>query len=125
GLALGAGHYARGWHVTSTVGVIGAAAACAHLLDLDAEAAARALGLAASQSSGLKANFGTMTKPFHAGHAAERGLLAAPLPARGFTANPDALDANQGLAQAAGDGSSPDLRLDRRMLSPNLFNYHP
>ena len=78
------------------------------------------MGLAASQASGLKANFGTMTKPFHAGHAAERGVLSARLARRGFTANPDAIDANQGLTQAAGDGHWHPERLDapRRLARP-------
>jgi 2-methylcitrate dehydratase PrpD len=128
GLAIGREHYAKGWHQTSTIGVFGAAAAAARLLGLDAGCFAHAIGIAASQSSGLKANFGTMTKPFHAGHAAERGLLAARLAARGFTANPDALSANQGLAQAAGGGR---LRVDRVrrhhddwLVHETLFKYH-
>ena len=104
GAGIGSSHYAKGWHATSSIGIFGATAAASRLLDLDAEQFGRAMGLAASQASGLKANFGTMTKPFHAGHAAERGLLAAQLARRGFTANPDALDANQGLSQAAADG---------------------
>jgi len=128
GVAIGPSHYAKGWHVTSTIGVLGAAAAASRLLGLDADDAAHALGLAASQSSGLKANFGTMTKPFHAGHAAERGLLAARLAARGFTADTDALGDRQGLAHAAGDGT---LRLERVgrheddwLILQTLFKYH-
>jgi len=128
GVALGPAHYARGWHTTSTVGVVGAAAACSRLLGLDAEQASRAMAIAASQSSGLKANFGTMTKPFHAGHAAERGLLAARLAARGFTADPAALGSEQGLAQAAGDGHLDRDRLaryDDGWITPQtLFKYH-
>lgn len=127
-IAIGSSHYARGWHVTSTIGVLGAAAAASRLLRLDADRAAHALGLAASQASGLKANFGTMTKPFHAGHAAERGLLSARLAARGFTANPEAFSASQGFAQAAADG---ELRLDRVarhqgdwLIVETLFKYH-
>jgi 2-methylcitrate dehydratase PrpD len=65
-----------------------------------------------------------MTKPFHAGHAAERGLLAARLARRGFTADPDALDANQGLAQAAGDGTWRDVPVDGWLLPRTLFKYH-
>jgi 2-methylcitrate dehydratase PrpD len=85
------------------------------------------MGLAASQASGLKANFGTMAKPFHAGHAAERGLLSARLARRGFTANPNALDANQGLAQAAGDGHWHPEQLESHgdwLLTETLFKYH-
>jgi 2-methylcitrate dehydratase PrpD len=121
---IGPSHYAKGWHVTSTMGVFGATAAASHLLGLDAEQFGRAMGFAASQASGLKANFGTMTKPFHAGQAAERGLLAARLAQRGFTANPDAITANQGLAQAAGDGSWRDRRPDGWLLPRTLFKYH-
>ena len=127
GLGIGPSHYAKGWHVTSSIGIFGATAAASRLLGLDAEQFGRAMGLAASQASGLKANFGTMTKPFHAGHAAERGLLSARLARRGFTANPDAIDANQGLAQAAGDGQWHPERLGRHgdwLLPQTLFKYH-
>jgi 2-methylcitrate dehydratase PrpD len=127
GAGIGPSHYAKGWHATSSIGIFGATAAASRLLSLDAEQFGRAIGLAASQASGLKANFGTMAKPFHAGHAAERGLLAAQLARRGFTANPDALDANQGLAQAAGDGQWRADRIDALghwVLPQTLFKYH-
>jgi len=126
GTAIGPDHYARGWHSTATIGVMGAAAACARLLDLDTERFATALGLAASQSAGLKANFGTMTKPFHAGSAAERGLLSALLAEAGFTANPDAFTAQQGLVVAAGGGSLVPLRLGDNdfAIIDTLFKYH-
>ncbi len=96
-------HYGSGWHPTSTLGVFGAAAAAARLLRLDAGRTATALAIAASMSSGVKANFGTMTKPLHVGHAAHDGLLAAQLAARGFTANPGAFEAKEGFF-AAYDG---------------------
>jgi 2-methylcitrate dehydratase PrpD len=67
GRAIGEPHYALGWHATSTFGTVGAAAACARLLHLDADRTAAALGIAASLASGIQANFGTMTKPLHAG----------------------------------------------------------
>jgi 2-methylcitrate dehydratase PrpD len=124
GGGIGPTHYAKGWHVTSTIGVLGATAAASRLLGLDTAQLGQAIGLAASQSSGLKANFGTMTKPFHAGHAAERGLLAARLARRGFTANPDALDTDQGLAQAAGNGTWRDVSVDGWVLPRTLFKYH-
>src|SRR5262245_60138 len=66
-------HYEHGWHATCTLGTLGAAAAASRLLGLDTEQIKTALAVAASQSSGLKENFGTMTKPFHAGHAARSG----------------------------------------------------
>ena len=98
-LALGVHfqHYEKGWHPTSTLGVFGAAAGCAHLLNLDATQTAQAIAIAASNASGIKANFGTMTKPLHIGQCARSGVLAAQLAAKGFTANPHALEAPQGF----------------------------
>jgi 2-methylcitrate dehydratase PrpD len=90
-------HYEKGWHPTATIGVFGSAAACCHLLGLAPEATVTALGLAASFASGLKANFGTMTKPLHVGHCSRNGLLAALLAADGFTANSGALEHRQGF----------------------------
>ena len=89
-------HYDKGWHPTTTLGTFGAAAAAAHLIGLDAPRTARALALAASFSCGIKANFGTMTKPLHVGHAGRNGLLAAQLAERGFESNPGALEHKQG-----------------------------
>ena len=98
-LALGVHfqHYEKGWHPTSTLGVFGAAAGCAYLLNLDATQTAQAIAIAASNASGIKANFGTMTKPLHIGQCARSGVLAAQLAAKGFTANPQALEAPQGF----------------------------
>ena len=90
-------HYTKGWHATATLGVHGAAAAACHLLRLDAARTATALALASSLASGLKANFGTMTKPLHVGHCARNGLFAALLAARDFTANADAFEHTQGF----------------------------
>lgn len=95
--ALGFHHYDKGWHPTATIGTFGAAAAVAHLLRLDAGQTATALAIAASMASGLKANFGTMVKPFHAGHCGRNGLLAALLAQRGFDANEFALEHHQGF----------------------------
>ena len=86
-LAVNFHHYTKGWHPTATLGVFGAAAACAKLMALEAPQTATALALAASFASGIKANFGTMTKPLHVGHAARQGLLAARLARAGLTAN--------------------------------------
>ena len=82
----------KGWHPTGLYGAVGAAAACASLRRLDADKAAQAIALGASQSAGLMANFGTMTKPFHAGRSAHAGIMAARLAEAGFTANTDALE---------------------------------
>ena len=99
-------HYEKGWHPTATLGVFGAAAACARLLGLSIEQTARALALAAAFSSGLKANFGTMTKPLHVGHAARNGLQAALLAAEGFTSSTDAFEHRQGFLRVFnGDGN--------------------
>ena len=86
-LAVNFHHYKKGWHPTATLGVFGAAAACARLMNLDAEKTACALALAASFAAGIKSNFGTMAKPLHVGNSARNGLLAARLAATGFTAN--------------------------------------
>jgi 2-methylcitrate dehydratase PrpD len=80
-------HYTKGWHPTATLGVFGAAAACAHLLRLTAEQTAVALAIATSFAAGIKANFGTMMKPLHVGHSARNGLYAALLARAGYTAN--------------------------------------
>ena len=87
GRALGSGHYLRGWHTTATIGAFSSTTACARLWGLSVEQLEHAWGLAASQSSGLVTNFGTMTKPFHAGNAARIGVLSAWMAKQGFTAN--------------------------------------
>lgn len=90
-------HRNRGWHATATVGVIGAAAACARLLGLDPVRAAHALSLATSQSAGFMSQFGTMAKPLHAGFAAKGGILAACLAAHGIQAGRDTFDGPTGM----------------------------
>jgi 2-methylcitrate dehydratase PrpD len=102
-------HYQQGFHSTGTCGAIGAAAGAASLLGLDLATTRRALSLGASQAAGLRENFGTMTKPFHAGRAAESGVVAAELTALGFTASPIALEADRGFFRAAGGGYSPEM----------------
>ncbi len=98
GAALGPGHYAHGFHQTATSGSFGATAACARLRDLDVATARHALGLAATRASGLKSQFGTMGKPFHAGMAAANGVEAATLAALGFVSRPDGIECAQGFA---------------------------
>ena len=90
-------HYEKGWHPTATLGTFGAAAACARLLCLSPEQTATALAIAASFASGIKANFGTMTKPLHVGHCARNGLTATLLAAEGFTASHAAFEHPQGF----------------------------
>ena len=125
---LAPGHYdVLGFHATGTLGSFGAAAACAHLLGLDAETFATALGIAGTQAAGLKSMFGTMCKPLHAGKAAYHGLLAAKLAQRGFTSRNDVLECAQGFAERTAPTSTR-----RRVGRPpggfhirnNLFKYH-
>lgn len=98
--------YKEGWHLTSVLGPLGAGAAAGKLLGLNPEQFRVALGIAVSQSSGSRQNFGTMTKPFHVGWSAHGGVLAALLAATGFTANPDMLTAPMGLTKLfAGDST--------------------
>ncbi len=108
GRALNPSHYQRGWHCTSTLGTLGAAACVSRILGLDAATTARALAIAASEASGLKENFGTMTKPLHAGLAARNGVLAALLARAGLTASALAIEGPQGLL-AAMDGTHREL----------------
>lgn len=128
GALLNPGHYRLGWHATGSVGVFGAATACAHLLDLGAEPFGHAIGLAGTQSAGLKASFGTMAKPLHAGKAASDGLLAALLASGGFTGNPAIVEAPQGLAAAAAGQTIDPSRLERLegrfLIRSTLFKYH-
>ncbi|MBL8340942.1 MAG: MmgE/PrpD family protein [Rubrivivax sp.] len=92
-------HYDRGWHITGSTGMLGAAAGCARLLGLSEQQATMALGIAASQPVGLREQFGSMTKPLHPGAAARAGLMAALMAQHGFTASPRALEAPRGLMQ--------------------------
>ncbi len=92
-------HYDRGWHITGSTGMLGAAAACSRLLGLDAAKTAMALGIAASQPIGVREQFGSMTKSFHVGGAARAGLMSALMAQHGYTASPRALEAPRGLAQ--------------------------
>ncbi len=108
GRAMNPRHYQRGWHCTSTLGTIGAAAAAARLLRLDSDAAGHALAIAASEASGLKENFGTMVKPLHAGLAARNGVLAAFLARAGMTASRAAIEGPQGFLKAL-DGEKTSL----------------
>src|SRR5260221_5263187 len=88
-------HYQHGFHSTATCGAIGAAAAAAKILKLDRDATRRALSLGATQAAGLRENFGTMTKPFHAGRAAESGVVAAEMAALGVTASPPGVETDR------------------------------
>ena len=111
--AINPDHYMRGFHTSGTIGHFAAAAAAANMLGLDKPTTARAIGLAASMAAGVRANFGTMGKPFHVGRAAENGITAAMLARAGFTANEDALDGRWGSCAIAGRDGDPSLVRDR------------
>ncbi len=113
GDAISPRHNGDGFHTTGTCGSFGSAASCAKLRSLSAKQTAYALGVAASEASGLRDNFGSMTKPFHAGHAAENGIVAADLAAIGWTASDDILEAPLGFFQAAGGTFDPGAIVNR------------
>lgn len=105
-------HYETGWHATATLGTFGSAAATAFVLDLSAPAIRRALTIAASMPAGLKRNFGTETKPVHAGHAARSGVTAALLAADGVDADPHAVSGEQGFFDLYTGDRMPDFDVE-------------
>jgi len=111
--AISPRHYQDGFHTTGTCGPFGSAAACAKLLKFDLGKTLNSFGLAASQSGGLRENFGTMTKPFQAGHAAESGLVSAELVALGWTAAEQILEADRGFFHAEGGSYDPSAIMNR------------
>lgn len=102
--AMAVKHYARGWHSTSSIGTIGAAVACAHLLQLGSAETVHAIGLAVAQAAGTRQNFGTDAKSFQAGQAGAAALRAALLAETGFSASPAALDGDVGYVNLYGAG---------------------
>lgn len=128
GQYLGPAHYARGFHATATVGSFGAALAASVLMNLDENTTAVALGIAGTQAGGMKAQFGTMCKPLHAGKACENGVTGAQLAARGFTGRMDFLEAPQGFGAATSQvpeltSASMPSAVGSHLLN-NLFKYH-
>ncbi|MGH2398632.1 MAG: MmgE/PrpD family protein [bacterium] len=115
--AINPRHYRDGFHSTATIGGFGAAAAAARLYNCDLDTTLRAFGLAASMSAGLRENFGTMTKPFHAGRAAENGVFAVLLARRGWTAAKDILEAKRGFYNAGAGGYDPS-KIEGRLGNP-------
>lgn len=113
-------HYQKGFHSTGTFGAIGAVAGAGKLLGLSRDQLLMAFGIAASLSGGYRESFGTMTKPLHAGKAAEAGVLAARLAADGFTAATNILEAKRGMYQASSDGYEPK-RIEGKLGSPFYF----
>jgi 2-methylcitrate dehydratase PrpD len=113
GRAVYPSHYDVGWHITATAGVFGAAAAAGRLLGLSEQQMTWALGIAATQSSGLREMFGTMCKPFHPGNAARNGLLAALLAKGNFTSSLQGIEAKRGFANVLSTGFRPGEITDR------------
>ncbi|HTC63108.1 MAG TPA: MmgE/PrpD family protein [Candidatus Saccharimonadales bacterium] len=111
--AISPRHYDEGFHSTGTCGSFGSTAACSRLHGLDVKQTIYALGIGATEGGGFRDNFGSMTKPFQAGHAAENGTVAADLAALGWTAAVDILEAPLGFFQAAGGGFDPDAIVGR------------
>lgn len=111
-------HYARGWHSTATLGVLAAAAAACRLFGLDVTRTQHALGIAGSMACGSRQNFGTMTKPLHAGMAASNGVLAATLARAGFTADSGQLEAPLGYFALYGDEGNDLARLTATLSEP-------
>jgi len=103
--AINPEHYKRGFHTTGTIGTFASAAAAARLLQLEPRAVAHAMAIASSLSAGIRVNFGSMTKPLHAGRAAQNGIVAAVLASKGFTGGDDGLDGQWGFFQVAGGGA--------------------
>lgn len=128
GRLVAPGHYGSGWHATGTLGVLGAASACAAALGLDETAWNHALGIAATSAGGLQGVFGTMAKPLHVGQAAARGLMAARLARRGFTASPAIFDTRHGFVSAftstPPDGPSAVPDTGNYDLRNVLFKFH-
>ncbi len=120
--AMNPRHYQDGFHSTATVGAIAAGAGAARLLGFDHEQTRRTLGIAASQAAGLRENFGTMTKPFHAGRACESGVVAAEFARLGFTATPIILEAGRGFFKAAGGGYDAQA-IDGKLGNPWTFAF--
>lgn len=108
GRALNPAHYIRGWHGTATMGTVEAVAASAKLLKLDTDQTRMAIGIAASETCGIRQNFGTMTKPFHAGNAARSGVVAAQLAQKGFTADLNIMEAPLGFGHLFQGDKPPD-----------------
>ncbi len=107
--AINPDHYMRGFHTSGTIGTFGSAIAAAKMLGFNAEQMAQTIGIATSMAAGVRANFGTMTKPLHVGRSSESGVTAALLVREGFTANEEALDGKWGYLTIAGPGGEPEL----------------
>ena len=120
--AINPRHYDHGFHSTATIGAITAAAGAARMMGLNLKQTRRAIGIGASQSAGLRENFGTMTKPFHPGRSAESGVVAAEFAKMGWTATPIVLEAGRGFFKAAGGGYDP-AAIEGKLGNPWTFAF--
>ena len=129
GNSVSPGHYARGWHITATCGVLGAAAACSKLLELDSSQTAHAIGIAASQASGLVENLPTGAKNAQVGNSARNGLFSALLAQQGYTAAPQSIEGPHGWGRAMGDVPNREALLgglgNSWELSKNAYKGYP
>jgi 2-methylcitrate dehydratase PrpD len=110
GSGMGSTYYETGWHSTATIGALAAAIAATKVLKLDVQQTGMAIGIAASLAGGLRQNFGTMTKPLHAGNAARNGVFAALLAQKGFTADQEILESPFGYARVFSGTAKADLQ---------------
>ncbi|MEP3628859.1 MAG: MmgE/PrpD family protein [Hyphomicrobiales bacterium] len=125
GVWLGRSHYQAGFHQTATAGTFGATIACARLLGLDEEQTCHALGLAATRASGLKSQFGTMGKPYHAGMAASNGVEVAYLASQGFVSRVDGIEASQGFGVThVGSQNEVDFESQRFLFEDVSHKFH-
>ena len=125
GLGIGRHHYDVGWHSTATLGTMGAAAAASKILGLNVTQTMNAFGIAASEAAGLRQNFGTMTKPFHAGNAAKNGIVAAILAQKGFTASESIMENPLGFCSVLGGAGEYDLEQMTKSLGDPLAIVDP
>ena len=116
--SMGEDHYGKGWHNTSSIGTLGSTAAAAKMLGLDAMQIRMALGIGATQASGLRGNFGTMTKPFHPGNACRAAVTAAKLAQKGYEANPDIMEHRFGYAAVYGEEMMNLANVTRHLGNP-------
>jgi 2-methylcitrate dehydratase PrpD len=116
--SMGEDHYGKGWHNTSSIGTLGSTAAAAKMLGLDEMQTRMALGIGASQASGLRANFGTMTKPFHPGNACRAAVTAAKMAQKGYEANPDVMEHRFGYAAVYGEEMMQLANVTRHLGNP-------
>ena len=116
--SMGEDHYGKGWHNTSSIGTLGSTAAAAKMLGLDEMRTRMAIGIGATQASGLRANFGTMTKPFHPGNGCRAAVTAAKMAEKGYEASPDVMEHRFGYAAVYGEEMMHLSNIPRHLGNP-------